>query len=90
MWCKIILYVVNKKKHTNREKLGMILCKELNVLCQKKPWIVSKKGRDIKVVSEINREERIGNVLILDTRRRVGRGGRMRREGVEEIVVLVV
>jgi len=68
----------------------MILCKELNVLCQKKPWIVNKKGRDIKVVSEINREERIGNILILDTRRRVRREGRMRRECVEKVVVLVV
>jgi hypothetical protein len=67
----------------NREKGGMILCKELNVLCQNKPWINSKRGQDIKVVSEIKREERRGNVLILDTRRRVGRGGRMRREGVE-------
>jgi hypothetical protein len=82
--------VVNKKKHLNREKVRMILCKELNVLCQKKPWIISKRGQDIKVVSEINREERIGNVIILDTRRRVGRGGRMRRERVEEVVVLVV
>jgi len=49
-----------------------------------------KRGRDVKVASEIKREEIIGNVLILDTRRRVGREVRMRREGLEEVVVLVV
>jgi hypothetical protein len=45
------------KKRTNREKVGMILRKELNVLCQKKPWIISKRGQDIKVISKINTEK---------------------------------